>query len=285
MLSSIQLNRLFKRKKAQKIALVVAVVYVAILFLMSVFANYIAPYNPYTVNLNQIFLPPSFKHLMGTDYLGRDVFSRILYGARYSLGASVLAVALALVIGSLIAFTTAYIGGYLDRAFNIVMDTMYTFPLILIAIMIAFVIGKGFYNVAISVAIAETPRFYRVVRSSVISVKNRGFIEAAKISNVPLNVIIYRHILLLVIPPLAVMAALTMSDAILSISILGFLSLGIPPPIPEWGADLSVNRSALLVGAWWALTFPGLMILITSFAFLLISEMYNEITIKGAGEI
>lgn len=278
------ISRLFRTRRPQKLVLIISLGYVVGLFIISVFADYFAPYNPNFVDLSAQLLPPSLTHLMGTDYLGRDLLSRIIHGARLSLGGSIFAIVLAFAFSTPVALFSAYIGGYLDRSLSTIMDTIYTFPLILIAIMVAFVVGKGFTNVALAIALAETPRFFRIIRSVVVSVKNRGFIESAKVANVPRQQIIVKHILPHVLPPLAVMAALSLSDAILGISILGFLSLGIPPPTPEWGADLSVNRQSVLVGGWWAITFPGIMILLSSLFFLFAGEMYNEISIKSVGE-
>jgi len=255
--------------------LVGIVIVVSIVFLVA-FADFLSPYgsNEFT---NEILTPPNVAHPMGTDALGRDILSRIIYGARVSVGIGLAAVAISGTIGVVVGAISAYYGGKLDRAISIPMDSIYSFPSIITALLIAYSLGGGGPNTALAIAIAWIPSYFRVVRSIIFSVKELTFIEAEKAIGAGTIYIITRHILPACLPSIASLLTLGMRDAILAAAGLGFLGIGIPPPTPELGADLSEGRRALLSGAWWPSVFPGLMIFIIVLGFNMLGEGLNEL--------
>ena len=252
---------------------------ICLVFLM-VFSKYITPYGPYAFS-EDILSPPSWKHLMGTDRLGRDLFSRILVGTYYSLSIAFIAVAISLVVGTFLGATSGYVGGLIDTVLSSIMDALWVFPTFVLALLVALVMGPGLINTALAVSIVAIPLFFRVIRSQTLSLKERAFIEAEKIMNAKSLYIIRRHILPFYISSLLVLSSLRLARVILAVSGLGFLGLGLPPPIPEWGTELALGRFELLGGAWWMTVFPGLMILIAILGFNLLGEGLNDIIKSG----
>jgi len=230
------------------------------------------------MQFDAILSPPSKEHLMGTDSLGRDIFSRILYGGRTSISIALLSVFLSFIVGTPLGSISGFIGGKLDRILSIIMDSLYAFPVIILALLIATMLGPGISNTSIAIAAASVPSYYRVIRSITLSLKERTFIEAEKSMGASDRYIILHHILPHSMSEIIVLMTFGMADAILSVAGLGFIGLGIPPPTPEWGTDLSGGREVLLVGAWWVTTFPGLIIFATILGFNLLGEGLPKIT-------
>ena len=239
------------------------VVIMAMFVLMAVFAPLIAPYDPLDQNLPEKFDGPSLAHPFGQDELGRDILSRVIYGARISLTAGLAAVALATAAGTLIGVVAGYFGSYTDSGLMRLMDVILAFPSILLAIVVVSVLGPSLVNAMLAIGIVFIPQIARVVRSAVISVRERDFIEAERAIGAPNSQIIFSGVLPNCMAPLIVQATLTLATAILDVAALSFLGLGARAPTPEWGAMLTdAFRSGfgVFVQGQHALIFPGIAI-------------------------
>ncbi len=253
------------------IGLAILVFYV----ILAVFAPYLAPYDP-VKRVGRSLQPPSPEHRFGTDNLGRDVLSRVIYGARIALVIAFLSVAIASAIGIPLGLISGYIGGIFDRTLTLVMDAMYAFPGLILAIAIAALLGPGITNIAISIAVVYAPTYFRVIRNQVTSVKNELYVEAARAIGARRWEILLKYILPNVFPSVVVVLSMNLADAIMTEAGLSFLGLGIAPPTPDWGFDLSNGRRFILSRAWWALLYPGLAIITVVLGFSMFSEGLNE---------
>lgn len=272
-----EIGRKFKQStKSDRVLVSVGLVLVVGVILLGVFASYVSPHGPYDMGENRL-APPSGQNLLGTDYLGRDILSRIAYGTRISLLVAALAASVSLVLGAGLGLFSGYFGGHLDRVIGLMMDALYSFPVIVLAIMMAVMLGPGVTNTAIGVGIALTPSYYRVTRSLVLSVKERGFIEGVRAIGAGDLYTMGHHILPNCLPSLAVLASFNMAEGIISVAGLGFIGLGVQQPTPEWGADLKIGRDVLAYGAWWVSLFPGLMILVMVLGVNMLSEGANAL--------
>jgi peptide/nickel transport system permease protein len=252
------------------LALVLIVVFGA------VFAPVLTPYSPVESDLLNRLEPPSLDHPMGTDQLGRDVLTRILYGARVSLSIAISVVAITLLIGTTIGVIAGYAGGWIDEGLMRIVDILIAFPGILLALVIAGILGPSLVNIMIALAIVGWTTYTRIIRGSVLSVKNQEYIKAAQLMDVSRPRIILRHIVPNVITPVVVLATMDMAFVILGTAGLSFLGLGAQPPTPEWGTMLSSGRKYLQT-AWWIVTFPGLAIMITVFGFNLLGDGLRDV--------
>ncbi|HID90968.1 TPA: ABC transporter permease [Candidatus Bathyarchaeota archaeon] len=259
-------------------AIVVSIVVIALL------AHVIAPYDP-TVNIGDPLLRPGMRFLMGTDILGRDVYSRILYGSRTSLLVVFTSTVLSLMAGVPIGLVSGYLGGKLDRVASLIMDSIYAFPGLVLAIAIAAVLGPGVTNMAIAIAVVYIPMYFRMVRSQVLSLKEGLFVEAARAIGARDRTIMLRYIFPNVTFSIAVIFSLNVVDAILTEAALSFFGLGVTAPTPDWGFDLRAGQSFLLSGYWWLITFPGLMIILTAIGFSLLGEGLNEMLTPKLREV
>jgi peptide/nickel transport system permease protein len=240
-------------------------VVVLLVLLMALFAPLIAPYEP-SAQAARRLLPPSGAHLMGTDELGRDVFSRIIFGARTSLYVGLLSVSLASLLGITVGVLAGFIGGNFDTIIMRFVDMIFAFPTLVLAIVIAGLLGPSLTNAMIAIAIVFSPNFARVARGSVLMVKNEMYLEAAHVVGGKQGHIILRHILPNIMAPLVVLATLSLSLAILAEAGLSFLGLGTQPPNSAWGLMLSAGRRFMEISPGLAI-FPGLAIMITVLAF------------------
>lgn len=238
---------------------------------IAIFADFIAPYDPYEQSLYDRLQPPSKKHLFGTDDLGRDILSRIIYGARISLAIGIISVALALGIGASTGLVSAYYGGIIDTILMRLFDVMLAFPTILLAIAIMAALGPDLKNAMIAVGIVNIPTFARIVRASALVIKEQEYVMAAYALGQSNFKIIFRHILPNIIGPITVQASLSYGGSILSAAGLGFLGMGAQPPTPEWGAMLSQARS-FIISAPWTVTFPGIAILLSVLGFNILGD-------------
>ncbi|MFM1842154.1 MAG: hypothetical protein RLZZ490_890 [Cyanobacteriota bacterium] len=202
--------------------------------------------------------PPSPSHWFGTNIRGYDVLSRTLFGTQAALKVVFLATLLSLAIGVPLGMVSGYLGGRIDRVLLFLMDTLYTLPGLLLSITLAFILGRGILNVAIAVSIAYIPQYYRLVRNQTVSVKTELFIEAARAMGASPGHILSRYLLGNVVQSVPVLFSLNAADAILILGGLGFLGLGLPAEIPEWGHDLKEALADLSIGIWWTTLFPGL---------------------------
>lgn len=248
-------------------------VVIGVLLLLALVADLFARADPNTTFLTETFVPPlAGGHLMGTDDLGRDVFTRIMYGARTSLRVGVVAVGIAVLCGSAIGFTAGFFGGWWDTVAMRSMDIVLSFPTILLAIAIVALRGPGIFNTMLAIGIVAVPVYARITRASALSLREQEFVTAARCIGAPERRILVRHIVPNSLSPLIVQATLGIAAAILNAAALGFLGLGAQPPDVEWGAMLVDSVRYLFQGSWWALTFPGVAIMLTVIGFNLIGD-------------
>jgi len=258
------LRRVSRLPRKHPIGMMGAVV-VALVILVAIFAAYVAPYSP-TAQASKRLLEPSAEHLLGTDEIGRDVLSRVIFGARISLYVGVIAVTIALCLGATTGIISGYIGGTFDNLAMRVVDIMFAFPGLVLAIVIAGLLGPSIGNAMIAIGIVYAPQYARVARGSVLSVKEELYIEAARTVGGPGIHIVWRHILPNIIAPLIVLTTLSMSTAILTEASLSFLGLGTQPPEPSWGSMLSTGRRFMEIAPWVAI-YPGLAIMLAVLGF------------------
>ena len=244
---------------------------ILLLIITAVFAPFIAPYSYDGQNLKMANMFPSREHLMGTDNFGRDIFSRIIYGSRISLQVGFIAVGIGVLIGGTLGSIAAYYGGVADNVIMRFIDILLAIPGTLLAISIAAALGPGLTNAMIAVGVGTVPNYARVVRASVLTVKEQEFIEAARCIGVKDYKIILKHIIPNAMAPLIVQATIGVAGAILSAAALSFIGLGIQPPTPEWGAMLSAGRSYIR-DYWHIVTFPGVTIMLTIFSLNLFGD-------------
>ena len=252
------LAEIWRQFRKQRLALIGGGI-LAALTLVALLAPLLAPQDPLAQDLYGRLQPPSTSHLLGTDDFGRDILSRIVYGARISLRIGLITIALALTGGTLLGLIAGYRGGFADMLIMRLMDLMLAFPAILLAIAIVAVIGPGIDNVILAVCIVLVPQFARLVRASVLTVRETTYVEAARALGASESRVLFYGILPNCTAPLIVQATLGMGTAILDAAGLSFLGLGAQPPAPEWGAMLAGGRE-LLLRAPWVMTFPGLAI-------------------------
>ncbi len=259
--------RRLKQNKAAMFGLIVIV----LLILMAIFADFIAPYGPDDQDLLARFQTPNAKHIMGTDNFGRDIFSRMIYGAQVSLKVGLLAVGIAMLIGGILGAVAGFYGGVLDNFVMRIIDILLAIPSILLAISIVAALGPELKNVMIAVGVGSIPSYARIVRASVLSLREQEFIEAARAVGANDTRLIIKHIIPNSLAPIIVQSTIGVAGAILSAAGLGFIGLGIQPPQPEWGAMLNSGRH--YIRDYPHMTFfPGLAIMITIFALNLLGD-------------
>jgi peptide/nickel transport system permease protein len=265
-----ELADLWRRLRRNRAAVIGAGI-VLVFVLLAVLAPVLVPYNPIQGNLNDRLLPFSGTHWLGTDELGRDLLSRILYGARVSLQIQIVAVVLALIVGVLLGSLSGYLGGYVDSLIMRCMDILLAFPGIFLALGIIAALGPGLVNLMFAAGISSIPQFARIVRASILSLKEREFVEAALALGSGSSRIMFRHLLPNCLAPIIVQSTLRMATVLLTASGLSFLGLGVQPPTPEWGAMLSNSRSYLIVAPHVA-TIPGVAIMVVVVGFNLFGD-------------
>jgi len=251
----------------------------------AIFAGLLAPNDPNpSPPLLENKLSPGFwsdenipGNILGTDGLGRDVLSRLIYGTRVSLSAGFVAVAIAMVFGIILGVLAGYFGGWVDSLIMRIVDIMFAFPALLLAIVIVAVIGQGLDKAMVAIGIVYTPQMARIIRSSVLYTKEMEYIEFQKAMGSNNVRIIFRHVIPNSIAPVIVYGTLMLATAILDCAALGFLGLGAQPPTPEWGAMLSNSYSYIVSGAWWAATFPGVAILLSVLGLNLLGDGLRDI--------
>lgn len=260
----------WKRLSKSKTAMAGLVIIAAIIF-MAIFADVIAPYAYDKPDYDAIFEYPSAEHWMGTDDLGRDIFSRVIYGTRVSLVIALMSVTISITCGVALGVTAAYFGGAYETVVMRLLDGFMAIPSLLLAISISSALGSGQLQTAIAIAISNIPTFVRVSRASVMTVKESEFVEAARSIGARSKRIMLKHILPNALAPIFVQATLNIVNAILTIAMLSFIGLGIEPPTPEWGSMLSQGR-AYIRDFWPIVTFPGVMIMVTVISFNMLGD-------------
>jgi peptide/nickel transport system permease protein len=246
--------------------------------IMSLTAPFMSPHDPTVIGLGPVNSPPSPQFPFGTDQYGRDLLSRTIWGGRFILLVAVVAVLICMAVGVPIGLVSAYKGGNLDRTVALVMDSIYAFPSLVLAIMIISVFGVSIINESLAIAVVYIPTYFRVVRSQVLAVKEMPYVDAAKSVGASGASILLKYILPNVISSTVVVATVNFADSILTTAGLDFIGLGLPVTLPDWGIDLTYGRQSLPTGTWWTIFFSGLMILLAALGFSLISEGYAERT-------
>lgn len=249
---------------------------IVVLFLAAILAPYIAPHDPYVTDPINKLQPPSAKHLMGTDGLGRDVLSRVLYGARISLWIAFLILLVAGTTGTLVGIVSAHLGGFWDNILMRITDIFMAFPQLILAMAVAAALGPSLTNVVLAISFGAWTVFARLARSRAIAVREEDFVEAARACGAGHLRIIFKHILPLALSPVIVQGTLSMGGIILTAAGLGFLGFGAQPPSPEWGLMVSDGRN-FMPHAWWVSTFPGLAIAVTVLGFNLLGDGIRDI--------
>ena len=250
-------------------------VLVGALFVVSLLAPWLAPYDPNLIDINAILMPPSSAHLMGTDALGRDVLSRIIFGARISLKVGFVAVGLATLIGVVLGAVAGYYGGWVDNLLMRLVDLMLCFPTFFLILAVIALLEPSIWNIMVIIGLTSWMGVARLVRAEFLSLKEREFILAARSLGASDGRIIFRHLLPNALAPVMVSATLGVAGAILTESALSFLGLGVQPPTPSWGNILTAGKDNIEI-AWWLSVFPGLAILITVLSYNLLGEGIRE---------
>lgn len=257
----------------------IALILLLIILLTAIFAPLIAPY-PEDAALNtdpaNSLLPPSFEHLFGTDELGRDILSRIIFGTRISITTAIITVAVAVTIGAVLGGIAGSKGGWVDEVIMRITDTFLSFPPLLLAIAIAALLGPSLVNAQIAIIVSWWPTYTRLLRGQAISVRERQFVKAAQAIGTKESTIIFKHVLPNCIAPLIIEASIDMGAVILTIASLSFLGLGAQPPTPEWGLMVSTSKNYFM-NAWWLSIFPGMAIFITVLTFNILGDSIREV--------
>lgn len=265
--------------------LVVGAAILAVVVGAAVFAHQIAPYNPIDQAFTAQLRPPSPAHWFGTDEFGRDIFSRVVYGARIALVVGVVADGIAMGLGIVLGTLSGYFGGWIDSAIMRIVDIMLAFPYLLLAMIVVAILGPNLTNAMIAIGIVYTPQFARLVRGAVLAVREHEFVEAAGALGAGAVRVLGRHVLPNILSPIIVMVTLTVGFTIVETAGLSFLGLGANPPTPEWGSMLATGRSYMLTAPWIA-TFPGLAILVTVVGFNLMGDGLRDLLdprLRGRG--
>jgi peptide/nickel transport system permease protein len=263
-------------QKLMLIGLIITLFFIFLAFFAPVLQALGLIQNPTDSLINPIHEAPSGKYWFGTSRQGYDVFSRTLFGAQAALQVVLLATALSMVVGVPLGMLSGYMGGNLDKILLFIMDSIYTLPGLLLSVTLAFVVGRGILNAAIAISIAYIPQYYRVVRNHTVSVKTEVFIEAAQAMGANTWQVLSRYLFFNVIQSVPVLFTLNAADAILVLGGLGFLGLGLPDEVPEWGQDLRLALEALPTGIWWTALFPGLALTLMVVGLSLFGEGLND---------
>ncbi len=271
-----RLHALWETALHQPLGTVSALV-IAVLIAMAIFAPLIARYDPTEIHPRDALKSPRAAYIMGTDAVGRDVFSRIVWGARVSLKVGVVAVAVGTAIGALVGLVSGYMGGMTDTLLQRLMDSVMALPPLILALAVMTVLGRSSTNAVVAVSVIIMPLAARIVRGSVLSVKENAYVEAARAIGCSDVRILLRHIFPNVVAPIIVIASVTLGAAILIEAALSFLGLGTPPPAPSWGGMLSAEGRAYMERAPWLALFPGVAISLAVLAFNLLGDSIRDI--------
>jgi peptide/nickel transport system permease protein len=258
-------------------AILAGALIVAAMAAMTVAAPWIRPYDPIAINVGPILSPPSAQFPLGTNHLGQDMLSRVYSGGAVMFQVAILSVLVCLLVGVPIGLFASYTGGYTDKVASLVMDSIYAFPGLVLAIAIAAMLGPGVVNMALSIAVVYVPSYFRIIRSQVLTIKELPYVEAAHMMGAKGRITLFNYILPNVIPSIVAVATINFADAILTAAGLTFVGLGLPVSTPDWGWDLTYGRRLLTSGTWWVIAFPGLMVVLLALGFTLMGEGVSEL--------
>lgn len=269
-MNQLTLARVIRKLTRNRLALV-GLVFVMAVVLTAGLADVLAPYDPLAMNFDELLVPPSSKRPFGTDMLGRDVLSRVLYGSRYALLIGIGVVALQMVFGGVLGLIAGFVGGLADSVAMRIVDIVWSIPGLVFAIALAGALGGGIWVMIIAIAVTGWGQFARLVRGQVLSLRELDYVTAAHAVGASRWRIMFRHVLPNILGPVIVYTTLEMPTAILASAALSFLGVGAQPPTPEWGALIAEGRG--LIGyAWWVSTFPGLAIMIATLGFNFVGD-------------
>jgi peptide/nickel transport system permease protein len=270
----------FKQKRSsifrKSITLNIGLIIIAFVLVFAIFPGLIAPYNPIGQDLNNVLLPPSYAHLFGTDNFGRDVFSRIVWGARIDLQIGVIATIVPFAVGTLIGLLAGFYGGWIDSILMRILDIFMAVPFLVLVIAIVAILGPSINNLYIAIWLVSWKEYARLIRSEVMVAKNAEYVQAAKVLGFKDSRIILRHILPNVFSSAIVYGASDIVLCMLQGASLGFLGLGVQPPAPEWGTIIADGRQ-YISQAWWLCTFPGLALIIAGSGFSLFGDGLSDL--------
>lgn len=263
-------------QRVLKIGIAIVIAFI----IMVVLANWFPSLNGYDPTLYRDaprLQGPTTAHWMGTDQLQRDVFSRILGGGKASLIVAFSAVALSMTVGSILGWISGFTGGWPDRILSLTMDAIYSFPSMILAIVLVAMFGSGVTPMIWAVGFVYIPTYFRVTRAEVLQVRETSYIEAIRAVGASNTRIVLRHVAPNTINAIMAVSSFNLADAILTVAALSFLGFGLPPPAPDWGFDIQNGQKFLQSGAWWLITFPGVMIIALSLGFGLIGEGVSDL--------
>lgn len=262
---------IFLKRFARNRLALAGLVLVLLLFLVAIMSPFISPYDPALINVDKILMPPSSSHLLGTDQLGRDVLSRMIWGARISLLVGFVSIGIATFIGTILGALAGYYGGWLDNVIMRFVDIMLCFPTFFLILAVIAILEPSIWNIMVIIGVTGWMSVARLIRAEFLSIKDREFVLAAKAAGANDFRIIFRHILPNALAPVLVAATLGVAAAILTESALSFLGIGVQPPTPSWGNMLTAGKDNIEI-AWWLSLYPGLAILVTVLGYNLLGE-------------
>jgi len=257
--------------------MIAGILVIALILTMTALPHLFTRYDPNDQNAGGQMTAPSSAHIMGTDNLSRDVWARVVYGARTILGVAIAAALLSAFIGIPLGLLSGFAGGIFDRVLSLVMDSVYSFPGLILAIAFAAMLGPGVINITLAVAVVYIPTYFRLVRGQTLSIKEEVYVEAARAIGARRATILGRYVFPNVMATVVVVLSLNIADAILTEAALSYIGLGLPAGLPDWGMDLSMGKKFLPSGVWWMITFPGLMIMLLALGFTMVGEGLAEI--------
>jgi len=263
------------KQNSSTILFYLSIIFLVILGAAAMAAPKIAPYNPVEQNLKERFSPPARSHLLGTDNLGRDVLSRVIYGSRSALMVGIVAVAISVLLGSLVGLIAALSGDLTDNILMLLMDSLLSFPTILLAITVVSFLGYGLLQVMIAIGIIFSPVFARLVRAETLVIKTEGYVEASRSLGSPIIKIVFKHIIPNLLGKVIVQCSITFALTVVIEASLSYLGLGTQPPDPSWGLMLKDARNYLALAPWMAI-YPGLALALTVFCFNIMGDVLSE---------
>jgi peptide/nickel transport system permease protein len=247
------------------------------IIVMTLISPWISPHNPSTLNVGHPLSSPTLQFPFGTDDVGRDMLSRVISGGGIMLQVAVLSVFVCMLVGVPLGLFASYTGGLVDRFASLIMDSVYAFPGLVLAIAVTLVLGRGVINMSLAIAVVYIPSYFRVIRSQVLSIKELPYIEAANAAGAKKRTVLSRYVLPNIMPSVVVVATVNFADAILTAAGLTFIGMGVLVSVPDWGWDLTNGRNLLPSGSWWVIAFPGLMIILLALGFTLMGEGLSEL--------
>lgn len=266
-----------RRYGAEWWIMIAGIFIIALIIFTAVFPGAFAAYDPQDQNAGPQLGAPSRAHPFGTDNLSRDIFARMMYGSRTILGVAIAAAIASSLIGIPLGLLSGFSGGWFDRTLSLVMDSLYSFPGLILAIAFAAMLGPGIVNITLAVAVIYIPTYYRLVRGQTLGIRNELYVEAARAIGARRGTILAQYVFPNVIATVVVVFSLNVADAIMTEAALSYIGLGLSGSIPDWGMDLSMGKKFLPSGIWWMITFPGVMIMLLALGFTMLGEGLAEI--------